>query len=79
MLYLVSIQTKFLSFFFSLLEKHCSQAAALPQSQVSPHASLLALDPILDKTGIYNQLTNSYKWASKVSENRWRLTERAAN
>ena len=44
----------------SMMKVHVSQGSSLGVT------GLLSLDPVLDKTPLYQQVLQSYKWSSKV-------------
>lgn len=52
---------------FSDLEKITSTVVAPAGLMSLDNSTLLALDPVLDKTPLYSQLLHSYKWSNKVS------------
>lgn len=37
-----------------------------PLSSVTPNSIHLSIDPAIDKTPIYNQIIQAYKWSNKV-------------
>ena len=60
-----TIQTKGLSkSVFSDLEKICSSLQ--PVSSAPPNSIYLSIDPAIDKTPVYSQILQAYKWSNKV-------------
>ena len=60
-----NIQTKGLSnSVFSDLEKICSSLQ--PVSSAPPNSIYLSIDPAIDKTPVYSQILQAYKWSNKV-------------
>lgn len=56
--------TTMFSLFHSELEKIGNSLN--PLSSVTPNSIHLSIDPAIDKTPIYNQIIQAYKWSNKV-------------
>ncbi|XP_045216313.2 mediator of RNA polymerase II transcription subunit 27-like isoform X2 [Mercenaria mercenaria] len=51
---------------FSELEKACGSLQSL--SSVIPNSIYLSIDPAIDKSPVYTQIFQAYKWSNKVSD-----------
>lgn len=56
----------FVSFLFSELERLSNLVGKPSENHPLHNSGLLSLDPVQDKTPLYSQLLQAYKWSNKV-------------